>query len=582
MKNNKQEMGFEAAYRLHLEQECGYTGLSPAARATFIHSYQMLGVQKEPAVKKRSAMKVSVSVAAAFVACFTMLFTLNYVNPVLAESIPVIGGIFKNLNSMSKSPVGTNLDTYPTDPVNQQMTAAGETAYTVELLNVYSDGEYVHASLELHAPEGTDETYSHFFTEGRTTVNGIDCESALFSDGGLARFLKTENDVYAGTLSAKLPQTYADREELDVSVIIEKVSGIGYGGKDEPQTVSVPVFSKELTVTVDTTNNKSFDSKAQSGGYRLTHVTSNPSVTTITAERPEMQVSVMTGLAEITPDGVLYTPDGKELNRNYAAADQDQDRYDPETGKLLNPDEPVHVSFDGVPAGTPYVVFRWVVQGLYIGEPVDQVLAEYTIDFTDQTVRATETYLDENGPHYLSNPETFSYGEWDVRTAKGVLPDADAQSVQIDPSTDEGKAVIKQEHQKLRDSMDFQNGLALNGIRIKNDDTEKWIDIEIFSDNPYREIEVQVLRGDETIVSEVSYDGTHYTEYAVKTGFFDERDEWFEMRNSQHHYAFRIPFTGGAFSANDQSLTVRAVDTATNEVLMETVMDGIVYKWGIR
>lgn len=577
MKNNQKINGFEAEYRHYLEQECGYREISSGAAAVFENSYQVLGIQKEPAVKRRSAMKISISTAAAFVACFMMLFTINYVNPVLAESIPVIGGIFKNLNSMSKSPVGTNLDTYPTDPVNELMAADGKTVYTIELLNVYSDGEYMHASLELRAPEEAAEAFSHFFTEGTVTVDGQPCESALFSGGGLARFWKTETGTYAGTLSAKLPKVYADQEKMTAAISIDKVSGIGYGGKDEPEVIELPVFSKEVEVTADTSGNKSFDTKAESGGYRLHHVDSNPSITTVTVERPGLQVG-LTGLEDITPDGTLYTPDGKSLNRNYAAADLDQDRYDSETGELLNPDEPIHVSFDGVPAGTPYVVFRWVVQGLYIGEPVDRVLAEYTIDFTTQSVTATETYLDENSPHYLSNPHTFSYGEWDVLTAKGAVPDPDETPVMIDPSTAEGQELLRQQHQELLDSMDFQNGLALDGIRIKNDETERWIDITLFSQNVYREIEVQVLRGDEKIVSEVSYDGTHYTDYAVKTGFFDEQDEWFEMRNSQNHYVFRIPFTEGDFTANDPSLTIRAVDPETNEVLMETVMENIRYQ----
>lgn len=579
---NKEER--RDAFAQYITAEIGYKRLTPEAAQTFNKTYGMLGVQ-EQAPRRRPLFKSLVTAASTLALCVITLSTINIVNPAYAEALPIVGPVFaqinssfKQVNSTSKSPVGTNLGTYSTEAVNLAMTPAAETPYQIDVAEAYSDGEYVHASLRMTAPAGTSDSYAMFFTMGSATVNGERCESGLFSDGGIARFLADgKTDTYTGTVAAKLPAGYKHGDTLDFAVSIDAFYGIGYSPKDDHEMqlskgygksgddslsgleVEIPVFTAAMQVTVNTAEHHSF-SVNMDAQYNIQAVDASASKVAIDTAVPAVEGSFI-------PVQALYTQDGLELARN-----SDQTEYPFEvTG------ESARLVFDGIPKGTTALVLRW-----YTNYDYGTVLAEYTINLTAETVTETQSYQDEMSPLYLRNPAYFTMGTWNPLGdyfAAGT-DEVSTEPVEVDEST--AAEQWKTYEDRAKAAMDYQNGLGLRDLWIRNGD-ENYIALGILSDNDYRDIEVQVYNGGTLIASEASYDGVRYTEYAVPTGFFDERHAYFGLNdpNQSRYYDFRIHIAPDSISADDTSLTVKVTDRNTGEVLLDTVAADIYYQWGV-
>lgn len=592
MRSERINEPFENEYKKYLYHEIGRASLSSDVVETFENTYKQLGEQETPNLpKKNTPLKVVFSTAGAVAACFVLLLTVNFINPAFAEGLPLIGNTFKSINSLSKSSVGTNLDTYETEPVNEVLLAIAPTECEVELLNVFSDGEYAHASFEMRVPDDVAEKYYYFYTQGNTAADGVACESALFSDNGQSFFWPTgEPNTFAGTLAYKLPKKYENGESFKFSITIEKFMGVFREGNGDSEDAPIPQFSAETELTADTSNNKSFDINAKSNDYELFHIESTPSYTIVTSTYSEpIDAGEKYGGASNPqyPVEALFTGDGKELKRNYSFF-EGEDWVEPaQTG--ASP-----YAFDGVPAGANMVVFRW-----YRNYDYDEVLAEFTIDLINQTAKASETYKEEKSPLYLYNPTKYSAANWSSYNSEDEISDRLYQGMtdeeiealyeMKDDMSDEDMeayfANIRKYAEKraeiIRESVDFQNGMGLQSLSIVNRDTESWIDLNIWADE-YRDIEVQVYCKDILVAKEESIDGWEYTRYALQTGYFDERFEYFEEQGKQSYYSFRIDIPNNIITSNDTSLTVKAVDPKTGEILMETTADNIEYAWGVQ
>lgn len=564
MRSEKVNSAFEEAYLKYAEKECQRKKITVEAGKRFDNICRDLPehTEEKQSYKKLIPIRIAVRSMGVVAASLVLLMVINFANPAFAESLPLVGQVFENINnafkvvnSGTKSPVGTNVGTYETKQEQLPMEAPVQTEYKIEITETFSDGEFAHAAMKLTTPTGAADEISYFFVTGESKVDGVEANNALFGNGGITRFHETEEpDTFVGTVSVKLPenkvngdvisldinmeQFYLCHRDLDKDDELRKSRGFGKTGDRDIDGLEadIPAFSQKVEITVDTSNNKDFGVEAQSGDYKIYHVESTPSTTFIKADVPSVTVEREGGdeIIEVTQEGInaLYTPDGKEIQRNYNLEDRQAGGQETAENWILS------VAFDGVPAGTTELIFRW-----YTDYDYKNVIAEFTIDLTNETAEATEKYKDEKSPLYLYNPDRFIYGD-------GIIDG----------------------------SLKYQNGLLLDSLWIKNSEEESYADIKIYSENKYKEIEYQLIKGDTVIASEKSYDGTRATDYAVKTGFYDEREKWFDG-SEPYYYSFRTNIPWASISSNDSSLKVKVLDVKTGEILLEEEVK-MEYQWG--
>lgn len=619
MRNERINNAFENDYLRYVSRECDRRRLTKTGAAKFEEIYQNLGEQNQATAleempRKTGALRAIGKVATSVAACMALLVTLNIMNPALAEGLPVIGGMFKSINgafktvnATTKSPVGTNIDSYEPQEKQLAMAATGETEYNIEITEAYSDGEYAHAAMKMTTPAGVSGDIAHFFATGNCLIDGQESENALFFDGGIARFHESDEEgVYIGTVSTKLPVSKATGESIDLVINIEQFylshrdvnkdyeiqqeNGYGETGDSYLSGLEADIspFTGEVNITVDTSHNKSFDVEAGEEGYKIYHVESSPSITYVTADIPYIEKPSYDNMDVLTaPINALYTQSGVEIMRNYNKDGEyvfGYDRAHEEAPEM----EPTSLAFDGVPMGTTELIFRW-----YEDYDYEKVLAEYTIDLVSKTARTTKSYADESSPLYQYNPAMFAYGNWSLlkyetwyEEFEKEFPQKQGEMTEEEKNQAENERDEKQRefyHKKFDELAEWQNDFALESLWLNNTTGNKYVDLRIYKRNGYKDVEVQVLAGDRKIASYNSFDGTEFTDYAVKTGYFDERDEWFAGGEGDKipYYSLRFGYKDGDVSAADKELTVKVVDRATGDELMNITVE-MEYLWGVR
>ncbi len=642
---------FENEYMRYLQKTIDHHSLSANAVERFEDIYKQLGEQNpggkrakskqlspdEPQAFKRNTARFTRPVLGGLVAvliCALLLITINTVNPAFTESIPVLGksfqslnGTYKQVNTNTKSPMGTNLDTYELSRVNVQMTPQAETDYNIEISDIYSDGEYVHASMIMHMPAGTGEEYANFSVEGAAFADGVECESGLFKGGGISRFEPGEvADTFIATIASKLPRAYEDSAEIDFDIALNNFYGIHLDDSIDTELrraaaeelglsiengeaadlpflgldADIPAFTVEVNVPIDTSKNIDFDVSAEGeNGCKIYHVRATPTYTVVKIDS--------LGFFDGNPlDLRLFTQDGTEIMRNMnLLGDAAFDAILEKNAHIAH-----EYGFDGMPNGTTSLTFRWA-------DYYQKVYAEFTVDLENKTAEATEFYKDESSPLYPFNPAKFSHGTWSLMDEFVELKRPPVGSSGLDENGNPTPVPEKDENEKrseLQDEYDalvakygsahnpessrafqkfsdkenefrqnfpnrpehWQNGFNLYDINIKNNDGSGYVDFRLGKQDGYRAVNIQILSGDKLIVSGDSFDGVKTTEYYVETGFFDEREEGFDSDST--HYSLRLHYQAGAMTSNDKNITLKVFDKETEELLYEKTVE-LTFQW---
>ncbi len=594
---------FENEYMRYLRKTVSYNRITTAASERLEETYDRLGAQstadesvfaeyvaqngQNTYVRKSPGfVKPLLGGLTAVIACFLFLVILNTVNPTLSESIPVLGkafqsfnNTFKQVNTNTKSPMGTNLDTYELSAVNLQMTPQAETDYSIEVNDIYSDGEYVHASMIMHMPAGTGEEYAYFFVEGTTFADGVECESGLFKEGGISRFEPGEAaDTFVATIASKLPKAYEDSAEIDFDIALDSFYGIHLDDSIDTELrraaaeklglsiengeaadlpflgldVDIPAFTGEASVLIDISKNMDFNVSAEDNdgykSYRIYHLKATPTYVTV-----KMDALRLNGKDPVLE---LYTQDGTRILRNPSLDNPIDDAiWENETVVAHE------YGFDGMPSGTTSLTFRWTDNN-------QQAYVEFTVYLESKTAEATKFYEDENSPLYPFNSAKFSYGTWSVMNEYIESEHPSIESSGLDENERMRNFINLSEH--------WQNGFNLYDINIKNNDGSGYVDFRLGKQDGYRAVNIQILSGDRLIVSGDSFDGVKTTEYYLETGFFDEREESFDSDST--HYSLRLHYQNGAVTSEDKNITMKVFDKESNELLYEKTVE-MTYTW---
>lgn len=273
-----------------------------ADEAARLRSRVIGAVETAPAAKQPRTRRLWWRVGAAAAACLVLMGGTNAVAPALAESLPVVGGVFAWLNGRDKAQlVGQGIDqaaapaAVPAVTSAPQSTAADAESPSVTLREIYCDGMYLRLALTLEDLDGSLAGYDVITTDQRVLANPDELtDAALVLDGTYAGtpftapvFHRVDATSFAAELVYPLPTEITGAHEASITLFTLGVNGSwgesGYTQDDLPGGDRTLAFS----FTADTGENRSWTGPAEQNGYTLEKIIAAPGETCVTLRLPE-------------------------------------------------------------------------------------------------------------------------------------------------------------------------------------------------------------------------------------------------------------------------------------------------------
>ena len=453
------------------------------------------------------------SVAAAFL----ILFGFNAVNPVMAESIPLVGGIFRQINaSNAQSAISlvhtdVNLDDYAT-PMGDA-TATVEKGWlfgqdvTATLKSVSFDGAFLHAAFEY---ELSGSKPNNFFAYTRIKINGEEFFTGDMSmsgtDGGL--LLTGQNDAVpdgsgklVGDIGFYLPDKFQTGEPLDVVLTLHDFYADG-------NTVNRGELEFSFTAEPNLTATKIVTGPVEQDGCVFVSAQSAPGGTAITVEYPETYHN---------PAPVFTYLDGTSAGW---ATNSSEELGKGMVRTTLLCDAPPS---DASAGETSKAVFH-----LFDKNGSDLPVCEFTVDFAKGTAEATQLWKDPESIFYL---DPKGGGTYLLRSIYDDVPDPDLEFF-VERI---GQYAGDDGHTRVGSSMELTTR----------------------SKEGYRELKVEIYRNGELAASTVSEKNDFWPAYSAD-GSENEEDG--------HRYYVIFP---GVLMDYQETITVKVFDNQSGELINE-------------
>ena len=512
-------------------------------------------IRTMPVPKKRKIRNVWRTIAisgSSIAACLLLLFGLNAGNPVLAENIPIIGGVFKIMNGptdINEFPkaylVNPKLSEKAQSPLESDKNEArlvserSKKGYTIRVDEVYSDGLFVHAGVQV-VPDNRwiDKKRLYLFydivIDGEKVVSNPDLEwwadtEEILPLGERARriwdseFLLKDGNRYIGTNSFLLPERYQGREELKIEL---HIYGIGENGGD---TGDYTECSVNFTVKTDT----------EAVIRKVEKEFTSEGITFVSAKEAE------TGL-EIRVDGNIYTP-GAELKY--------KDERHPAI--LICNDSEEDINANGIGAeirvineGTLEQVEQKLICYNSLDKKIDEwimvirdknredfpVITEFTFNFADGSVKVSENYKNPKSKAYYDPNEEYTTQGYFLE--EGVMPSTDYFVKSIYVSEERHKSTF----------------------------------VGIGSKKSYKEIVMEVYKDDEMLISVKSVNGNKndnegWISYERVPKRYSENGEI-----SEYLFALYNSETNVKLNA-DEEITIKIKDSKSGEYIYEETVE---------
>lgn len=265
----------------------------------FDHAYAQVRVMAAENKKSRVFKKfrkgiVVGSLSAA--ACVLILFSVNLAFPAFAESIPVIGSIFRYINESARAN-WPGIGDYERIPDHlQSIDGASATdkkeAYGLTIKEAYTDGRFIHASAELYSEtDPNDESIDWYYD---IYINGVKIdmwsnEYRPWTAVGDNRYINTDLSIY-------MPEEYqADGEIhveyhlflLDISnrTIIDEKTGEVSPPKE------LECFKVSFTIICDESDLVEIDGPVEQNGVVFRKFYSTPAGAEVSLDIPLMYIS---------------------------------------------------------------------------------------------------------------------------------------------------------------------------------------------------------------------------------------------------------------------------------------------------
>lgn len=463
------------------------------------------------------------SVAAAFL----ILFGFNAVNPVMAESIPLVGGIFRQINAtgggaLSYVHMDVNLDDYAT-PMGDA-TATVEKGWlfgqdvTATLKSVSFDGAFLHAAFEY---ELSGSVPKNFFAYTRVKINGEEFFTGDMSmsgtDGGLV--LTGQNDAVpdgsgklVGDIGFYLPDKFQTGEPLDVVLTLHDFCADGF-------SVNRGELEFSFTAEPNLTATKIASGSVEQDGCVFVSAQSAPGGTAVTVEYPEKYHNPAPVFTYLDGTSAGWATNSREELGNGMV--RTTLLCDAPSSDASSTDAP---STDASSGGdTTKAVFH-----LFDKNGSDMPICEFTVDFATGTAEATQLWKDPESIFYL-NPK--GGGAYLLRSIYDDIPDPDLEYF------------VESIGQYAGD-----DGYTSVGSSME---------LTTRSKEGYRELKVEIYRNGELAASAVSEQAYFMPAYSADGS---------ENKENGNRYAITFP---GLLMDYQETITVKVLDNQSGELINE-------------
>ncbi len=324
-------------------------------------------------------LKRAGGLAAAFLFAATVLFTVNAAFPAFAESLPLLGEVFRHLNSL-----GSHAPSFE-GMVQGIGESAGNGQFEVTATEAYCDGEYLFFALRLLAKDTKllkmETLHTEEAVEGHDAPGWRICLNG--EDGGsysLPVFTRKGSYFESGPIRVDLPEGTGPHDTLQVEAFIGNLCG-------EEGVLSVEPVTLRFAVETNTRYNQQEQvQNAEIDGLELQSWGCSPSKLTVTLCYPYFGMTGVYASAR-TEDGLDLGEDTRE------SGDFGDGRYSPGDTAVQE------CTFVGPPEGTKKVIVTVYKEAPAVREAGSDVFGEFTIDLETGEVRVTDGYLGEGFTH---------------------------------------------------------------------------------------------------------------------------------------------------------------------------------------
>lgn len=346
----------------------------------------------EPLKRKPSQilwLKKAGAMAAAFLFVITVLFSINAAFPAFAESLPLIGEVFRQLNSL-----GSNAPSYE-GMVQGIGVSTGNDQYDINVTEAYCDGEYVFFALRL-LPKDTrllkmESLYTEEVVEGhdapgwRILLNGKDAKSY-----DLPVFIRKGSCFESNPIRVDLLEGMEAEGAVQVEVFMGNLCGrTQEAAPGRGQVLSAKPVCLRFDVTANTSyNQQELVRNAETDGLELQSWSSSPSKLTVTFAFPYFGRTGVYANAR-TEDGLDL---GEDTHEN-GGGDFGDGRY------TFGDTAVQECTFIGPPDGTKKVIITVYKEPPAVRAAGSAAFGEFTIDLDTGDVSVTGGYLEEGLVH---------------------------------------------------------------------------------------------------------------------------------------------------------------------------------------
>lgn len=264
---------------------------------------QVYGELPEEVPGKRSGaarvVKVAVGAASGLAAAFLLLFGLNGLNPAFAESLPLVGGIFQQINNrqgwVNLTETQSNVQRYarPVEHAEVQVPANGllEKPMKVAVREAYFDGEFLYAGLSMEINARDSELFNkgplgrEILLDGDSQwkydeETGTVHKPAGFVLMGHEAWQLSESGEYLSQVSFRVPEQYRDLDQLDVALQYGGVYARGVFDVD----LNTSPFTLRFTAEKNEAQVRRIEGGTEQNGVKLISAAASPAGTVYTLE----------------------------------------------------------------------------------------------------------------------------------------------------------------------------------------------------------------------------------------------------------------------------------------------------------
>ncbi len=246
--------------------------------------------------------------ASSLAAVFLLLFGVSAINPALAESLPLVGGIFQNINGLRiYGQYSSRNFNENQQRISQMAVPAGESQVEIpagglfekpakaSLGEVYYDGSFVFAGVELEIDASEDRlTTLHrggydvlingepqVYQDEEGSANLYQYQESGFVDMSGFWWERAENGHYVTQRAFRVPEQFQEADSLDISLCFSAIDG-------DKGNVNSTGFRLDITAEKSPVTLREIDCAGlEMGGVRLVRAYGTSAATYIEMEYPD-------------------------------------------------------------------------------------------------------------------------------------------------------------------------------------------------------------------------------------------------------------------------------------------------------